>query len=55
MKKVNIITDQSGASAMEYALIGGLIALGLLLSLTNIGAEISDNFLNMIVTTLSGG
>lgn len=44
----------SGATAMEYALVGGLIALVIIGSLTTIGNEIANEFLNVIATTLSG-
>lgn len=36
--------DEEGATAIEYGLIAGLIAVGLLAALTGIGKELSDVF-----------
>ncbi len=48
-------TSKAGATAIEYALIAGLIAVVLILSLTSIGQEISNQFLGTIASALSGG
>ena len=45
--------DEEGATAIEYALIAGLIAVGLALALTNLGKELSD-FFGRIGTKLKG-
>jgi len=36
--------DEQGASAIEYAIIAGLIAVGIILAATNLGTEISSLF-----------
>ncbi|MGE8440192.1 MAG: Flp family type IVb pilin [Comamonas testosteroni] len=45
--------DEEGATAIEYALIAGLIAVGLALALTNLGTELSS-FFGRIGTKLKG-
>jgi pilus assembly protein Flp/PilA len=45
------IVDEAGATAIEYALILVLVALGLIASLTVIGDSLSTIF-NVISTTL---
>ena len=45
----NFKDDQSGATAIEYALIGSLIAVALVTILTNLGARLSTEF-----STISG-
>ena len=47
--------SETGATAIEYALIAGLIAVVLIGSLTTIGQEISSQFLDVIASALSGG
>lgn len=47
------IRDEEGASAIEYALIAGLIAAALTLTLTNLGAAIVAK-LQAICTSLGG-
>ena len=36
--------DESGATAIEYALIAALIAVGIIIAATNVGTEISNLF-----------
>lgn len=38
----NLIHDESGAAATEYALIAGLIAVAIILALTTLGDEIAN-------------
>lgn len=38
----NLIHDESGAAATEYALIAGLIAIAIILALTTLGEEIAE-------------
>ncbi len=38
----NLIHDESGAAATEYALIAGLIAVAIILALTTLGGNIAD-------------
>ena len=38
------VADQSGATAIEYALIGSLIAIVLVTVLTNLGTRLSAEF-----------
>lgn len=45
----NFQDDQSGATAIEYALIGSLIAVALVTILTNLGTRLSTEF-----STISG-
>ncbi|WP_312834532.1 Flp family type IVb pilin [Comamonas sp.] len=40
----NFWNDEEGATAIEYGLIAGLIAVGLLASLTSIGTELKEVF-----------
>jgi pilus assembly protein Flp/PilA len=45
MKFVKLFaTDQAGATAIEYALIGALIAITLVTVLTNLGTQLSAEF-----------
>ena len=41
---IKFLRDEEGATAIEYALIAGLIAVGLVLALTNIGTELKRVF-----------
>ena len=54
MKKllVRFLKDQSGVTAIEYGLIGGLISIVILASTTSIGTSILGLF-NTIATDLS--
>ncbi len=38
------VQDDCGATAVEYALIGSLIAMAIITGLTNIGIKLSDYF-----------
>jgi len=49
----NFWNDEEGATAIEYGLIAGLIAVGLLLSLTEIGSKLAVVF-GKISTALTG-
>jgi pilus assembly protein Flp/PilA len=37
--------DQSGATALEYAFIGGLVTVGLISSFISIGSKVAGKFL----------
>ena len=55
MKKlfVRFLKDQSGVTAIEYGLIGGLISIVILASTTSIGTSILGLF-NTIANALTG-
>ena len=36
--------DEDGATAIEYALIAALVAITIIVALTNLGAELSDHY-----------
>jgi pilus assembly protein Flp/PilA len=38
------IADESGATAIEYALIASLIAIAIIAALTNLGTRLSSTF-----------
>lgn len=40
----DFIKDESGATAIEYGLIAGLIAVAIIVALTTLGGNISDLF-----------
>jgi pilus assembly protein Flp/PilA len=40
----NFIADESGATAIEYALIGSLIAVFIIASLSALGTKLSSEF-----------
>lgn len=56
MKKriVDFLKDEEGATAIEYALIAGVIAVGILVSLGEVRDAIIGLF-DQIVTSLGGG
>ena len=45
--------DEEGATAIEYGLIAGLIAVGILATLTSIGTELKRIF-GLVLTSLQG-
>ena len=47
------IRDEEAATAIEYALIAGLIAVAIVAALTDVGTEIKDMF-TRIANELSG-
>jgi pilus assembly protein Flp/PilA len=47
------LTDETGAAALEYALIAGLIALAIIAGATAIGSAINGKF-NTVATTVTG-
>jgi len=55
MKKlfVRFLKDQSGVTAIEYGLIGGLISIVILASVTSIGTAVSGLF-QTIASALAG-
>ena len=55
MKKlfVRFLKDQSGVTAIEYGLIGGLISIVILASTTSIGTSVQGLF-NTIANDLAG-
>ena len=46
-----VLKDESGATAIEYALIAGLIALAVVSAVTTIGSHVSTTF-NTVATKL---
>lgn len=42
--KFNFLKDETGASAVEYSLLVGLIAVFLIASITTLGSSISETF-----------
>ena len=38
------LTDQSGATAIEYALIASLIAIAIITALNNLGSKLQNTF-----------
>lgn len=49
----DFLADQSGANAIEYGLLAGLIAVAILAALALMGGSISDMF-NMVSTRSIG-
>lgn len=47
------LTDESGAAAMEYALIAALIALAIIVGAAAVGAALNGKF-NSFATTVAG-
>jgi len=47
----NLLSDETGATAIEYGLIAALIALAAISALTNIGRNLSTTF-NTVSTKL---
>jgi pilus assembly protein Flp/PilA len=43
----SFISDESGATAIEYALIVSLIAVAIIPALTNLGKKLSSEFLEV--------
>lgn len=50
----HFLTDEDGATAIEYGLIAGLIAVVIIGATTNVGTELVAKF-TAIATALSGG
>jgi pilus assembly protein Flp/PilA len=51
LKVHNFLSDESGVTAIEYALIASLIAVAIIGAVTTVGTNISGTF-NTIATTL---
>jgi pilus assembly protein Flp/PilA len=51
LKVNNFLSDESGVTAIEYALIAALIAVAIIGAVTTVGTNISGTF-NTIATTL---
>ncbi|MEJ5149239.1 MAG: Flp family type IVb pilin [Comamonas sp.] len=51
----NFWNDEEGATAIEYGLIAGLIAVGLLLSLTQIGDKLAVVFAKISTALTTAG
>lgn len=43
---IRFCRDESGATAIEYALLTALIAIGLITAMTNLGNSLSDSYTN---------
>ena len=48
----NFLRDESGATAIEYGLIAGLVSVAIILALTSLGTELSALF-DRIATEVS--
>ncbi|MEO8667584.1 MAG: Flp family type IVb pilin [Bauldia sp.] len=48
------LRDESGSTAIEYALIGSLVAVVIIVGVTAVGATLRDNFYNGYAATLAG-
>jgi pilus assembly protein Flp/PilA len=48
---VSLVKDETGATAIEYGLIAGLIALAAISAITNVGKSLSTTF-NTVATKL---
>ena len=53
MKLKTLIKDESGATAIEYALIAALIAVAIIGAITLLGGDLADTF-TTITNSLSG-
>lgn len=47
------LLDEAGSTALEYSMIGGLISIVVIVSVTAIGSSISDSFLGPISNALA--
>lgn len=47
-------SDESGVTAIEYALIAALVAVGLIVALTFLGDSLSSNF-DQVASAVNGG
>lgn len=47
-------SDESGVTAIEYALIAALVAVGLILTLTFLGDSLTSNF-DQVASAVNGG
>ena len=47
MKIMKFLRDESGATAIEYGLIAGLIAVVIVSSVTAVGTKVSKQFSNV--------
>ena len=41
---IRLMHDESGATAIEYALIGVLVSVGIIAALTTVGSQVSSLF-----------
>ena len=48
-----LIKDESGATAIEYGLIAGLVAVAIIAALTALGSSL-DGLFSSVATTVSG-
>lgn len=48
------VKDESGVTAIEYALIAALVAVGLIVSLTILGDSLAANF-EQVASAVNGG
>jgi Flp pilus assembly pilin Flp len=51
---IALLADESGSTAIEYALIAGLISVAAIAGMRAIGVQISQNFFGPISTALAG-
>jgi pilus assembly protein Flp/PilA len=46
-KLINVLTDRSGATAIEYGLIAALIAVAIVAGVTTVGTQLSSIFVSV--------
>ena len=49
-----ILRDESGSAAIEYALIGSLVAVVIIVGVSAVGSTLRDNFYNGYAAALAG-
>ena len=53
MSLKSFFIEEDGATAIEYGLIAGLIAVGIIVATTNVGTELASKF-QSVADSLSG-
>lgn len=54
-KARQVARDEQGITAVEYAILGALVALGIVTAATQLGSDISTALGNISTTILGGG
>ena len=49
----NFLTDESGATAIEYSMIGGLVSILILAAIQGMGTTITDMFIGPVADALA--
>jgi pilus assembly protein Flp/PilA len=54
MKQLHrFLADESGATAIEYVLIGGFVSIAIIVGATSIGTKISGAYINKLLPALN--